>query len=130
MVLRFIDKIIGENVSEDDSDGEEEDEDDPSTASRFEQIFNERSNILVSVSKSKEGDEPENSESNNNPSNPKKPRKQNKKCTQLNFDLACLGILEREVSNRLKMKLNMKCTDHFDEIDRDCFECSLINIIP
>ena len=73
MVLRFIDKIIGENVSEDDSDGEK-DEDDPSTASRFEQIFNERSNILVSVSKSKEGDEPENSESNNNPSNPKKPK--------------------------------------------------------
>ena len=63
-------------------------------------------------------------------SNPKKPRKQNKKNTQLSFDLACLGILERETSNRLKMKLDMKCLQHFNEIDRECFECSLINIIP
>jgi hypothetical protein len=116
--------MTGEQISEDEEDEEEEGENsgtetenDPTA---LEKIFNERSNALISVSSSK--------------LDPKslierKPRKTKKRTTQLAFDFAVLRILELETSRKLKNKVNICCPRHSKEISKECFDCSLINII-
>lgn len=90
----------------------------------LEKIFNERSNALISVSSTKLVED-----STNSNYKEKKPRKANKKTTQLAFDFAILRMLELETSMKLKNSLR-NCSKHEQEFDRDCFDCSLINIIP
>lgn len=102
-----------EEVDEEENSGTET-ENDPTD---LEKIFNERSNALKSVSSTKL-DPYE-----------RKPRKSKKRTAQLAFDFALLRVLELEASKKLKSKLG-KCHLHRNEISRECFDCSLINIIP
>ena len=54
-----------------------------------------------------------------------------KKDIQLNFDLALLRLFELEHSHEILLKTKVRnCSNHSSEINRNCFECSLINIIP
>lgn len=119
-MLKFIIFLKGELISEDEEEEEEnsgaEAENDPTD---LEKIFNERSNALISVSSS----------TKRNPSKERKPRKTKKRTTQLAFDFAVLRVLELETSKKLKSKVKISCPLHSREISKECFDCSLINII-
>ena len=116
--------LKGEKISEDE-DGEEEEENSETETENdptdLEKIFNERSNALISVSSSKL--DPKKSQE-------RKPRKTKKRTTQLAFDFALLRFLELETSKKLKTKMKNCCPRHLTEISKECFDCSLINIIP
>lgn len=49
--------------------------------------------------------------------------------TQLQFDLTVLRLFELEMSAKLKKSIKI-CPEHEEDVNRNCFECSLINIIP
>lgn len=118
--------LKGEQISEDDEEKEEEETSETETETEndptdLEKIFNERSNALISVSSSKL--DPKKSLE-------RKPRKTKKRTTQLAFDFALLRFLELETSKKLKTKMKNCCPQHLKEISKECFDCSLINIIP
>jgi hypothetical protein len=118
-------------ILEEDDEDESEDQieaENTTDPSDLEKIFNERSNALVSVSTNLSSSE---KLRNNESSSEKKTRRTKKKDIQLNFDLALLRLFELEHSHEILLKTNIRnCSNHSGEINRNCFDCSLINIIP
>lgn len=123
----MIGELISEEDESDDNDNEidednESHEDGTATPSNLERIINERTNILFSASS-------RNFDLVLKSTKEKKPRKVQRKQAQLKFDLAILRLIELEMSEKLRNSMP-DCSVHYEETNKDCFECSLINIIP
>lgn len=114
--------LIGEQFSEEEFDDDSETDEIENDPTDLEKIFNERSTALVSVSSS-------NQRNSNSSESEKKPRKTNKRSIQLTFDSVLLKILEMETSNRAKKVKILNCPKHQDDFSKECFDCSLINIV-
>ena len=102
-----------------------DDQNDPTDLDR---LFKDISSALVSVGPNKNAVDA--SVKNYLIEKEKKQRKANRKTTQLAFDFAILRLLEREKSKNIRNTIQLHCIDHPDGIERNCFDCSLINIIP